>query len=428
MVGTRSSVPISTPAPEDIFPDSQLGTQSTSTMESSQSHQQNQPRFETAPAPFNTNDSRPGAPGARQVNPTPNYPSHPSSTAGSYPGTQHQAPFQGYQTPYGVSSSVAPNGATSSFAPSGAHSLTPNQGPASYVPTPTTSELSARINQVQEDLVAQITALKKDILDRLPHPVQASQNLGQLGPQQMAGPLHDYVHGQSQQQGEPPLLREIIVSRLGIPAEYIRKIFNETFKPMMLSKLVLNSPSSLEMEQDIVRVEDGQVITGTAQPSMKSFGSTIQIWLQGFENYLTILCQIHGAKEPGLLPAMISFKQEVEGLSRIYKLDWVLKMALTYHATLIESGVTNPGSWRHIPQVIVAQFCNPNTVKPADPRPTKPTSQSGSTTGKRPRRYCYSFQKESGCSSTACEFPHVCQDCGGNHSRFACRSKKPKVE
>ena len=72
-------------------------------------------------------------------------------------------------------------------------------------------------------------------------------------------------------------LREIIVSRLGIPAEYIRKIFNGTFKPIMLSKLVLNSPSSLEMEQDIVRVEDGQVITGTAQPSMKSFGSTIQI-------------------------------------------------------------------------------------------------------------------------------------------------------
>jgi hypothetical protein len=39
-----------------------------------------------------------------------------------------------------------------------------------------------------------------------------------------------------------------------------------------------------------------------------------------------------------------------------------------------------------------------------------------------------SFQKESGCSSTACEFPHVCQDCGGNYSRVTCRSKKPKVE
>ena len=72
--------------------------------------------------------------------------------------------------------------------------------------------LSARINQVQEDLVAQITALKKDILDRLPHPVQASQNLGQLGPQQMAGPLHDYVHGQSQQQGEPLPTRNYCLS------------------------------------------------------------------------------------------------------------------------------------------------------------------------------------------------------------------------
>ena len=89
MVGTRSSVPIGTPASEDIFPDSQLGTQSTSTMESSQSHQQNQTRFETATAPFNTNDPRPSAPSARQVNPTPNHPSHPASKAGSYTGTQH---------------------------------------------------------------------------------------------------------------------------------------------------------------------------------------------------------------------------------------------------------------------------------------------------------------------------------------------------
>jgi hypothetical protein len=76
MVGTRSSVPIGTPASEDIFPDSQLGTQSTSTMESSQSHQQNQTRFETATAPFNSNDSRPSAPSTRQVNPTPNQCSH----------------------------------------------------------------------------------------------------------------------------------------------------------------------------------------------------------------------------------------------------------------------------------------------------------------------------------------------------------------
>lgn len=352
MVGTRRSVPIDTP---DASPNTQLGTQSTSTIESTHPQQQNQACYET--------------------------------TTG---GLQTQAPFQDYRTPYRAPASSAPNTATFSFAP--------NQGTSSSAPTTTISELSARSNQVQADLLSQIAALKNDVLDRLPHPVpsHALPNPEMPNPQQMAGPPHDYAYSLAQQHGEPPLLREIIVSRLGIPAEYIRKIFNGTFKPIMLSKLVLNSPNSFDMEQDIIRVEDGQMVAGPAQPSMKSFGSTIQIWLQGFENYLTILCQIHGAKEPGLLPAMMIFKQEVEGLSRIYKLDWVLKMALSYHAVLTESGVTNPASWRHIPQTTIAQFCNPNTVKPTDPKPTRPTSQPGPITGKRPRRYCYSFQKESG--------------------------------
>ena len=99
MVGTRSSVLIGTPASEDIFPDSQLGTQSTSTMESSQSHQQNQTRFETAPAPFNTNDSRPSPPSARQVNPTLNYPSYPSSTARKLCKNPTSSPFPGLPNP-----------------------------------------------------------------------------------------------------------------------------------------------------------------------------------------------------------------------------------------------------------------------------------------------------------------------------------------
>lgn len=95
--------------------------------------------------------------------------------------------------------------------------------------------------------------------------------------------------------------------------------------------------------------------------SVKDFGRSPAIWLDGFMVYSDITHQLFGPKFPALPSALLRFCRQIIDLSKIYVWnDAVLLLALRYHQHVIRSGQTNREQWFPIPDNVVYQFCRPD--------------------------------------------------------------------
>jgi hypothetical protein len=154
---------------------------------------------------------------------------------------------------------------------------------------------------------------------------------------------------------DPPLVKSTISSHPGIDPSLIRKIYTNDFTPTMLPKL-RTGRGAIYFQDDSLRVIDGELKNGPKATSARDFGNDSYIWLDAWDNYMSVCSQIHFQRVPQMATAMINFRKKIVELSRIFKWNCVLQVALEHHGIICDGGVTNYTLWE-IPYDTIMRLC-----------------------------------------------------------------------
>jgi hypothetical protein len=197
-----------------------------------------------------------------------------------------------------------------------------------------------------------------------------------------------------------PIILQVCTVLPGLSVNLFEKIYDGSFEPSNLCKFRINNGYTDDTQSQIVTMENGTFRLDAAKGKNKDFGNTIDIWQEGFINFITALMYFHGSKQVGLLPALNEFHLRVLDLARHYKWqDAALAFALDHQRKAGVDGYTNPEAWE-IKETFLVRFCNPTSIKPALPTAHLPTR-------KRPRAdtVCNNWN-EGKCTYSPCNRPH----------------------
>ena len=210
---------------------------------------------------------------------------------------------------------------------------------------------------------------------------------------------------------ERSFINNILAAHVSVPEKYIIQIFQSSFNPLNLPKLHRNGTDLADKPDEVQLSATGQMSITKARGSVKDFGQSPAIWLDGFMVYSDIVHQLFGPKFPALPSALLRFCRQIIDLSKIYVWsDAVLLLALRYHQHVMRSGQTNHEQWSPIPDNVVYQFCRPDKVRAS----TNTASTSGSR--RDPSRstkdpndntvLCLNYRKYGDCRATWCKRRH----------------------
>jgi hypothetical protein len=210
---------------------------------------------------------------------------------------------------------------------------------------------------------------------------------------------------------ERSFINNIQAAHISVPEKYIIQIFQSSFNPLNLPKLHRNGLDLADKPDEVQLSLTGQMSIKKARGSVKDFGRSPAIWLDGFMVYSDIIHQLFGLKFPALLPALLRFCRQIIDLSKIYVWnDAVLLLALRYHQHVMRSGQTNHEQWSPIPDNVVYQFCRPDKVLASTG-----TAQTSGLIGEFPQNTkdpndstvpCLNFRKYGECRFTGCKRRH----------------------
>src|SRR5207248_10477884 len=141
-------------------------------------------------------------------------------------------------------------------------------------------------------------------------------------------------------------INNILAVHISVPEKYIIQIFQSSFNPLNLPKLHRNGIDSMDKPDEVQLSSTGQMSIKKARGSVKDFGRSPAIWLDGFMVYSDIVHQLFGHKFPALPSALLRFCRQIIDLSKIYVWnDAVLLLALRYHQHVMRSGQTSHEQW-----------------------------------------------------------------------------------
>src|SRR5947209_12108218 len=210
---------------------------------------------------------------------------------------------------------------------------------------------------------------------------------------------------------ERSFINNILAAHIAVPEKYIIQIFQSSFNPLNLPKLHRNGTDLADKPDEIQLSLTGQMSIKKARGSVKDFGRSPTIWLDGFMVYSDIIHQLFGLKFPALSSALLRFCRQIMDLSKIYVWnDAVLLLALRYHQHVMRSGQTNHEQWSPIPDNVVYQYCRPDKVLTSNTTPQVPGFRKEfPRTSKDPNDntvLCLNFRKYGECRFTGCKRRH----------------------
>ena len=90
----------------------------------------------------------------------------------------------------------------------------------------------------------------------------------------------------------------------------------------------------------------------------------VEIWVEGFLNYIMILIVMCENLAVDLVPWMLAFSNQVIWLSAIYQITLLITMALEHYAMIIQKNQLELANWK-IPNNFLDIYCNISTHKSA---------------------------------------------------------------
>lgn len=95
---------------------------------------------------------------------------------------------------------------------------------------------------------------------------------------------------------------------------------------------------------------------------LDDFGSSSEIWSEGFLNYVIVMSDFFGTTFPSLVRVLLRFHSQIKMLSKIY--DWrgaVIPLAIEYHTEVTAANHTDVDAWT-LPQHWIDTYCTPQYV------------------------------------------------------------------
>jgi hypothetical protein len=261
------------------------------------------------------------------------------------------------------------------------------------------SRAEAREEELHQLNTALLQAQIKEIEARMTTPAEKSGALSTEG------------------KSDPPLVKSTISSHPGIDPSLIRKIYTNDFTPTMLPKL-RTGRGAIYFQDDSLRVIDGELKSGPKATSARDFGNDPYIWLDAWDNYMSVCSQIHFQRVPQMATAMINFRKKVVELSRIFKWNCVLQVALEHHGIVCDGGATNCTLWE-IPYDTIMRLCpfgsQISYINSASPHQSKKRPASDEIDR---NETCRNFNATWGCKlGSRCYRKHQCTKCDSAEHR-----------
>jgi hypothetical protein len=197
----------------------------------------------------------------------------------------------------------------------------------------------------------------------------------------------------------------------GIPNKEILRVFRGTFSPNNLSRLRIHQLWS-EPRNDVLIINS--VLSMRPKEGTAKDYPSVEIWVEGFLNYMMILIVMCENLAVDLIPRMLAFSNQVIWLSATYQITPLMTMALEHHAMVIQKNQLEPANWK-IPNNFLDIYCNASTHKSASVH----TKRSRATTDID--KTCHNFNRGRCDPGKDCKFPHICSKCGGPHAVRSCK-------
>jgi hypothetical protein len=155
--------------------------------------------------------------------------------------------------------------------------------------------------------------------------------------------------------------------------------------------------------------------------SMKDFGSTINIWSEGFHNYMIANHSLYKVTFPELIYGMICYYVKIASLAEIYVWSGgVLDLAIAYMNDITTNGRgLTTEAWSTIPQEWIDMYCGPMKTlarKPASTSSPPPAPLSIAKTS----TICKNFNMSQCGFGASCHRLHICSHCKGEHPVSKC--------
>jgi hypothetical protein len=103
---------------------------------------------------------------------------------------------------------------------------------------------------------------------------------------------------------------KLALQMVGISHTYLISIYKNKFVAENLSKLRIGRAGEGQIEEDIstqLVFEGGIMVSKKLRGTLKDFGNNIDIWAEGFYNYMIANCVLYSTTFPNLLYSMLRF-------------------------------------------------------------------------------------------------------------------------
>jgi hypothetical protein len=220
-------------------------------------------------------------------------------------------------------------------------------------------------------------------------------------------------------EGEPtPEVKSLTAVLPGIAATHLVAIHKNKFLAENLSKLRRGRREEDTTGQ--IAFLNGTLTTTRVKGSMKDFGSTINIWSEGFHNYIIANHSLYKGTFPELMYSMTCYYVKIASLAEIY--IWssgVLELAIAYMNDITTNGRgLSTEAWSAIPQEWIDMYCGPMKILSRKPASTSSPSSSLSTS--KTKTICNNFNTSQCGFGASCYRLHICSHCNGEHPRSKC--------
>jgi hypothetical protein len=217
-----------------------------------------------------------------------------------------------------------------------------------------------------------------------------------------------------------PEVKSLTTVLPGIASTHLVAIHKNKFLAENLSKLRRGRREEDTTGQ--ITFLNGTLTTTRVKGSMKDFGSTINIWSEGFHNYMIANHSLYKVTFPELMYGMTCFYIKVASLAEIY--IWsgaVLELAIAYMNDITTNGRgLTAEAWSTIPQEWIDMYCGPMKILSR-----KPASTSSSSSPSKTKTICNQFNTSQCGFGLSCYRLHICTHCKGEHPLSEC-STAPK--
>ncbi|KAI1000618.1 hypothetical protein K3495_g7576 [Podosphaera aphanis] len=202
----------------------------------------------------------------------------------------------------------------------------------------------------------------------------------------------------------PPRVTSAISSHYAVDPDYIRKIYENTFRPTQLPKLHPRGRANRVFDDSIHVTKSSEIRAGSSSSSAKDFGENSTIWRESFATYTAILATLKSAEFPGLTSALIKFSTTINDLAGSYNWSAVLALALEHHQAVLYSpgGVTGLPAWSipHLRVTTMLPYTEQKGYIHSNPRKRPITSEASD-------EICRNFNKTRGCKKgSECRYRH----------------------